>query len=44
MNLVMQGFLQIGLLSLAARLILDVAQAYLDPRIRYGTRSREKLA
>ena len=44
MTVVMQGILQIGLVSLMARLILDVVQAYLDPRIRYATRSAEKRA
>jgi len=36
---VMGILLFIGLLSLIARLFLDVLTAYLDPRIRFGRRS-----
>jgi peptide/nickel transport system permease protein len=38
MPLVMDMLLIVGLLSLVARLVLDVLIAYLDPRIRYGQR------
>ena len=36
MPLVMDTLLIVGVLSLVARLLLDVITAYLDPRIRYG--------
>jgi peptide/nickel transport system permease protein len=36
MPVVMAVVLLVGVLSLAARLVLDVIIAYLDPRIRYG--------
>jgi peptide/nickel transport system permease protein len=36
MPVVMAGLLIIGVLSLVARLVLDIVIAYLDPRIRYG--------
>jgi peptide/nickel transport system permease protein len=39
MPLVMGALLFIGVLSVAARLALDVMQVYLDPRIRYGSRT-----
>ncbi len=38
MPLVMNTLLIVGVLSLVARLLLDVVTAYLDPRIRYGER------
>lgn len=38
MPLVMDVLLIVGVLSLVARLVLDVLIAYLDPRIRYGQR------
>ncbi len=36
MPVVMNSLLIVGVLSLVARLLLDVISAYLDPRIRYG--------
>ena len=36
MPLVMATLLIVGVLSLIARLLLDVITAFLDPRIRYG--------
>jgi peptide/nickel transport system permease protein len=39
MPVVMSTLLIVGLLSLLARLILDVATAYLDPRIRFDKKS-----
>jgi len=36
MGIVMGALLVVGILSLIARLFLDVLHAYLDPRIRYG--------
>jgi len=40
MPVVMGALLLVGVLSLVARLILDVLHVYLDPRIRYDTASR----
>ena len=37
MPTVMDLFLIVGLLSLAARLVLDIITAYLDPRIRFSS-------
>ncbi len=39
MPVVMNTLLLVGILSLVARLLLDVITAYLDPRIRYGEKS-----
>ncbi len=39
MPLILGGLLVVGVLSAAARLILDVLYAYLDPRIRYEVAS-----
>lgn len=39
MPLVLGGLLVVGVLSAAARLVLDVLYAYLDPRIRYRVTS-----
>jgi len=39
MPVVMNTLLIVSVLSLAARLLLDVISTYLDPRIRYGTSS-----
>jgi peptide/nickel transport system permease protein len=36
MPVVMGTLLIVGVISLVARLVLDVLTAYLDPRIRYG--------
>jgi len=43
MPVVMGVLLVVGVLSLAARLILDVLSAYLDPRIRFGARAPRNL-
>lgn len=40
MPVVMNTLLLVGILSLMARLLLDVVTAYLDPRIRYGDKTR----
>ncbi|MGD8491142.1 MAG: ABC transporter permease subunit, partial [Anaerolineae bacterium] len=37
MPIVMATVLVVGILSLVARLLLDVIIAYMDPRIRYGS-------
>lgn len=39
MPVVMNTLLLVGILSLVARLLLDVVTAYLDPRIRYGEKT-----
>ena len=36
MPVVMNTLLIVGVLSLVARLLLDIITAYIDPRIRYG--------
>lgn len=41
MPMVMGALLFVGVLSVAARLALDVIQAYLDPRIRYTSHTLE---
>ena len=41
MLVVIGALLVVGLLSLAARLLLDVLHAFLDPRIRYGDSTTE---
>ena len=38
MPVVMNTLLIVGVLSLIARLLLDIVTAYLDPRIRFGTK------
>ncbi len=43
MPMVMSTLLLVGLLALAARLVLDVLCAYLDPRIRYGASGADRL-
>ena len=42
MLVVMGTLLCVGVMSLAARLFLDILHAFLDPRIRYGNTSAEK--
>jgi ABC-type dipeptide/oligopeptide/nickel transport system permease component len=42
MLVVMGTLLCVGVMSLAARLVLDIVHAFLDPRIRYGHSSAEK--
>ncbi|MCD4738393.1 MAG: ABC transporter permease [Anaerolineae bacterium] len=43
MPIVMGGLLLVGVLSLLMRLLLDVVQLYLDPRIRYRLEQQGRL-
>jgi peptide/nickel transport system permease protein len=42
--LVMGGLLFIGMISIGARIVIDVLHAALDPRIRYGIETESKVA